>query len=521
MTWADTIGMAFHNLWCRRGRSALNLLGVVVGCCMLLMTDAGVRGVRQGMTTLFESSDFVRQIQIRRDRMAGLVVPDDVLVVKGEMDEVRRKRIQEHLRISWLRDHQRGQWGMAIEELNDLELLPHVVQLAPLNSIQASVTVGGESILAEIKACPRSPEVMERQIVEGTAVLTNSDDEILIDDVLAWKMGFRDDASLHSLVGSEVQVLVRREQSGLFNLSSLIPAGLPFGVSDFRRQIQAVAAVSKLIEEIDSTSLTDAQKQLVRDLAKSLPVANAETTESPGAFIEKTFRICGVYVADGESGLTELFQIYRAGLYGGFLVSPKVGSELFSESRENARVWGAMVTIDDYRHLDDVTTQLQSRGLVCVSALRIMERVEDAIDQAGLVISGIAAVILVTTCIGICNTLFVSILQRTPEFGIMKSVGAEDRHVRRLMLCEGAVLGTAGGVISIAISMLIAVFGGWILKMYVEGRVRQSVPGNLFQFSATTALVVVAISVLLCIAASVIPAIRASRMDPIIAMRRL
>lgn len=372
MTWTDTIRMAFHNLWCQRSRSALSLLGIVVGCCMLLMTDAGVRGVHQAMRTLFESSDVVRQIQIRRDRMAGLVVPDDILVVEGDMDEERRKRIQEYLRIRWLRDHQRAQWNMTVEELDELERLPHVVQVAPLNRIQASVKVGDETILADLKACPRSPELMERQIVEGSSVTANSVDEILIDDVLAWKMGFRDDVSLRELIGREVQVLIRREQRSLFSLSSLITAGLPFGVDDFGRQIQAVAAVSKLIEEIDSTSLTEPQKKLVRELAKSLPEAGAEPSEPQDVAIKKTFRICGVYVADGSSGLADLFQVSGAGLYGGFLVDPKVSNELFSESRENARVWGAMVTVDDYRHLSDVTALLQSRRLVCTSALQIM-----------------------------------------------------------------------------------------------------------------------------------------------------
>jgi len=180
-----------------------------------------------------------------------------------------------------------------------------------------------------------------------------------------------------------------------------------------------------------------------------------------------------------------------------------------------------MVSVDDYRHLDDVTMHLKSKGLVCVSALQILERVDEAIEQSGLIVTGIAAVILLTTCIGICNTLFVSILERTPEFGIMKSVGADDRHVRRLMLCEGAVLGVVGGVVSIALSTLIAVLGDWIVKMYVEGRVQQSISGRMFQFSATAGVAIVIVAVLLCMAASLIPAIRASRMDPIVAMRRL
>jgi putative ABC transport system permease protein len=109
-------------------------------------------------------------------------------------------------------------------------------------------------------------------------------------------------------------------------------------------------------------------------------------------------------------------------------------------------------------------------------------------------------------------------LEQTPEFGMMKSVGADDRHVRRLMLCEGAVLGVAGGVISIVVSVLAASLGGRILKMYVEGRVGQSVPGHLFQFSVATGLAAIVVSVLLCRATSVIRAIRTSLMAPIVAM---
>ena len=52
--------------------------------------------------------------------------------------------------------------------------------------------------------------------------------------------------------------------------------------------------------------------------------------------------------------------------------------------------------------------------------------------------------------------LIISVLERTPEFGILKSLGAKDSELVLLMICEGGILGAVGAAVAIVASWLLA-----------------------------------------------------------------
>ena len=150
-----------------------------------------------------------------------------------------------------------------------------------------------------------------------------------------------------------------------------------------------------------------------------------------------------------------------------------------------------------------------------------MKQVDREIGRVSWIFYGLALVILLIAAIGISNTLIISVLQRTPEFGIMKALGATDGQVLKMMICEGFLLGIAGAFVAFLISNLIARGGHWILESYVESRINYELSGRLFYFSWVSLAAVTGLSVLICVTASLLPAYRAARLDPIVAMRQL
>lgn len=70
----------------------------------------------------------------------------------------------------------------------------------------------------------------------------------------------------------------------------------------------------------------------------------------------------------------------------------------------------------------------------------------------GILVS-IAAISLVVGCIGIMNSMYTSVLERTKEIGIMKSLGARNNDIMLLFLIESGLIGLVGGVIGILIGM--------------------------------------------------------------------
>lgn len=530
MTWRDTIGMAINNLLQRRGRSALNLLGVVIGCTMLLMAAAGGQGVVLAIEALFERSEFARQIHGSPDYGFGQAeVPEDAVQVTGEMSEQRRNRISEILKQEWMNENRTKEtFGIDSNQLNAVEKMPHVCEVIPNSWITGVLSLDEESCFGGVDGNSMVGDLKDRLIIGNLPSVFNQN-EALIDDVTAWKLGYLNDSDLKNLIGKQVTLTIQNNSSAAMSFFSMFGQSAEINADQFLEQLQVGEAMKALLEELDATSLTDNQKQLIRNAVASFSSAGkqliGETNLESAApnndpAVTQTFTICGIYEPAHEQSMWKLFRQTITGSRSGLLVAPQVIRQILESSGGMQYLSNVIVTVDRIQNLERVSTSMEKIGFHTYSALQVLKEVNQSIDQAMLVIYGIAGIILVTTCLGICNTLFVSILERTNEFGIMKSLGAEDHHIRRLMLCEGAALGIAGAAVSVVISRIFGKVGDSFLRNHIEGQFNESLNSGLFHFGFVPILLVTTLAVLVCIVASLIPAIRASRLDPVVAMRR-
>ncbi|MGC9058118.1 MAG: ABC transporter permease [Candidatus Micrarchaeia archaeon] len=132
----------------------------------------------------------------------------------------------------------------------------------------------------------------------------------------------------------------------------------------------------------------------------------------------------------------------------------------------------------------------------------IVEGVLGALTLFLLLISLVAALV---GGIGISNTMFMSVLDRTREIGILKSLGAKRSEILMIFMIESVIIGFIGGMLGIAISIGILE----IAKMY-------GIPSVV---TINLVVTVIVFSVLVGATAGVIPAYNASKIDPIEAIR--
>ena len=130
-----------------------------------------------------------------------------------------------------------------------------------------------------------------------------------------------------------------------------------------------------------------------------------------------------------------------------------------------------------------------------------------------MLLAAIAGVSLMVGGVGIMNIMLVSVTERTREIGIRMAVGARPRDILWQFLVESIVLSMIGGVIGIALGIAAAVGMTMTINMLTAGR-----PWPIV-ISYMTALGALGFSALVGIGFGYYPAWRASRLDPIDALR--
>jgi putative ABC transport system permease protein len=123
-----------------------------------------------------------------------------------------------------------------------------------------------------------------------------------------------------------------------------------------------------------------------------------------------------------------------------------------------------------------------------------------------LVLGAFAGVALLLAVLGIYGVLSYAVAQRTHEFGVRLALGAQPRDVWRLVIGQAALLVAAGVAIGLAISRLVT--------RAIQTMLYGVTPTDPFTFAA-----VVAVLVLTALVACQLPALRATRADPLSALR--
>ena len=124
----------------------------------------------------------------------------------------------------------------------------------------------------------------------------------------------------------------------------------------------------------------------------------------------------------------------------------------------------------------------------------------------------IALISVFVAAVNIMNTMYTSILERTHEIGVMKSIGAKNNFILIIFMAESGLLGLIGGIIGIIFGYGIAKFGEFIARYYGIAMLRPAFPLWLITGCLLFAFLVGAGSGLL-------PSIQASKLNPVEALR--
>ena len=136
------------------------------------------------------------------------------------------------------------------------------------------------------------------------------------------------------------------------------------------------------------------------------------------------------------------------------------------------------------------------------------------INGAQYALLAFGALALLASMFGIINTMYISVLERTHQIGLMKALGMRSRDVGKLFRYEAALIGIIGGAIGAGGASLLSLLNPWIVeKLKFEEGMQLLLP-EAWQMVALVALLAI-----LGIIASYLPSRKATKLDPIEALR--
>jgi len=98
-----------------------------------------------------------------------------------------------------------------------------------------------------------------------------------------------------------------------------------------------------------------------------------------------------------------------------------------------------------------------------ISIQEVADEIQGTLGLIETVLASIAAVALVVGGVGLMNTMYTAVLERTREIGILKSVGARDGQVMTLFLIDSGLMGLIGGVLGLILGSVLSLFGTRLL----------------------------------------------------------
>jgi putative ABC transport system permease protein len=136
------------------------------------------------------------------------------------------------------------------------------------------------------------------------------------------------------------------------------------------------------------------------------------------------------------------------------------------------------------------------------------------INVLGVIVAVFGLIAVVASVFGVVNTMYISVLQRTREIGLMKALGMHRSDINKLFLFEAALLGLLGGTVGALLALVV----GFLANPYLSKKIGIG-STHLIRFKPLQIVSLLLVLMLISLLAGVLPARKAAKLDPITALR--
>lgn len=175
------------------------------------------------------------------------------------------------------------------------------------------------------------------------------------------------------------------------------------------------------------------------------------------------------------------------------------------------------VRVDASENLPLVEELLFDQGFRVTALSKTVEQASKIFQGIQIVLATFGGIALIVSAIGMFNTMTVTLLERTKEIGIMRTIGASPNDVKYLFVSESVVVGFLGGVSGIVMGVGLGLTVNFVLNIVAGQFGGESV--SLFSFPLWFLTFITLFSAAVGYLTGIFPARRASKLNPLDAIR--
>lgn len=177
----------------------------------------------------------------------------------------------------------------------------------------------------------------------------------------------------------------------------------------------------------------------------------------------------------------------------------------------------AQALVSKVEFLDAASAEIMGRGFIVTALSKTVEQANKIFQGIQAVLAVFGGIALTVSAIGMFNTMTVTLLERTAEIGIMRTLGASSGDIKILFISEAVIVGFLGGIMGILIGATIGFILNGAMNVAAANFGGKSV--SLFSFPTPFLIFIALFSAVVGFLTGVFPAKRAASLNPLDAIR--